>query len=94
MNKLITRFTFVILISFIVFQPALSQSSDTVNLLGHPCSISIGKSDFGEHTTKACLELVKEFESKNIINEDYLLALQYLAITSSLTEDYGLTDES
>ena len=94
MNKLITSFTFVILISFIVVQPALSQSNDTVNLLDHPCSISVGKSDIGEHTTKACLELVKEFESKNIINEDYLIALFYLETSALLTADYGIADQT
>ena len=94
MNKLIARFTFIILVSFIVVQPALSKSNDTVNLLDHPCSISVGKSDFGKHTTKACLELVKEFESKNITNEDYLIALNYLAISALRNADYGIADSA
>ena len=94
MNKLIAKCTFVILISFIVVQPALSQKNDSINLLDEPCHSIFSKKGAGQDSTELCLELVKKFESKNIINEDYLLTLWLLGNSALLSADYGIANEA
>ena len=96
MMKMLKKLKTLIILMTLFFSTSAFPKTDYIKKPNeHPCYKNIiEQEDLSQHTTNECLNLVNEFESRNIFNDDYLRALNMLASIALHTADYGIANQT